>query len=64
MAHTDNKAPSTDMTEEPAIIKVDEHDRQSIIGEDGETMFVIDPKEERKLVWKFDLRILVRPSLC
>jgi MFS family permease len=31
---------------------------EAIIGEKGETEFVIDPKDERRLVWKFDLRIL------
>src|ERR1700743_92621 len=46
------------LTDEPALIKVDSAGSQKIIGEDGETMYVIDPKAERRLVWKLDLRIL------
>ena len=32
--------------------------QQKVIAEDGEILTTIDPVAERKLVWKFDLRIL------
>lgn len=57
MAEEDGKGAGI-VADEPAIIKVDSAGSQKIIGEDGETMYVIDPKAERALVWKFDLRIL------
>lgn len=44
--------------EEPSIMKVDSAGSTNIIGEDGDIMYTIDPKAERRLVWKFDLRIL------
>ncbi|KAL8951746.1 MAG: hypothetical protein Q9222_002296 [Ikaeria aurantiellina] len=31
---------------------------EAIVSKDGETLAIIDPKAERALVWKFDLRIL------
>jgi len=39
-------------------IEVDSDGVEKIVAEDGETEMVIDPKAERRLVWKFDLRIL------
>ncbi|KAF2664663.1 MFS transporter [Microthyrium microscopicum] len=39
-------------------IEIKEDGTQAVIGEDGETEMIMDPKAERILVWKFDLRIL------
>jgi hypothetical protein len=40
-------------------IKVDnETGEETVIADDGEVVASIDPVAERKLVWKFDLRIL------
>jgi MFS transporter, ACS family, DAL5 transporter family protein len=39
-------------------IEIDVTGTQTVIGEDSETEMVIDPGAERRLVWKFDLRIL------
>lgn len=41
-----------------AAIKVDSDGETRVIAEDGEVSMLIDPKAERRLVWKFDLRIL------
>jgi MFS family permease len=54
---------SLDLKEDPIrshskAIEIDSSGAQTIIGEDGETEMVIDPAAERRLVWKFDLRIL------
>lgn len=44
--------------DEPSIMRVDSAGSTQIVGDDGEVMYTIDPEAERRLVWKFDLRIL------
>jgi hypothetical protein len=39
-------------------IEVKENGAEAILDETGMTEYVIDPKAESRLVWKFDLRIL------
>jgi MFS family permease len=39
-------------------IEINDSGVETIIGEDGGSVMQLDPKAERSLVWKFDLRIL------
>jgi hypothetical protein len=48
-----------DLPDEPSRIEVDEKTgQQTVIANDGEIVTTIDPKAERALVWKLDLRVL------
>jgi len=48
-----------DHPDEPSSIEFDKDTgRQTVVADNGEVLTTIDPIAERKLVWKFDLRIL------
>jgi hypothetical protein len=54
----DEKRPVA-FADEPSKIEVDkETGAQTVVATDGEILTTIDPKAERALVWKLDLRVL------
>jgi hypothetical protein len=54
----DTKKP-INFADEPSKIEFDEKTgEQTVLATDGEVLTTIDPKAERALVWKLDLRVL------